>query len=741
MSKHHTINTLLGKAISCNEQALHIQPLITTQTPEAVDELVQRAVHMDPDYRPTDFSAWYQVQLEIAPGFAQTASEQVDKLICRLHDTPEIESVSILRAGPPPMQVMPADDPRSSNQGYLDAAPGGIDARYAWGFDGGNGEGIGFVDLEQGWNLKHEDLEDAGITLISGTNSAYYSHGTAVLGEVLMVDNTLGGVGIAPKAIGRVISQHRPGGYNTATTIIDAVAHMQFGDVLLLEAQEYDPVDGKYFWPVEVSDANYEAIRLATALGIIVIEAGCNGSYDLDAYKDLNGNQIFNRSSSNFRNSGAIMVGAGSSTSPHTRLDFSNYGTRIDVFAWGENVDTTNTDTAGTDNDDYTSSFSGTSSASPIISGAALILQGIASDALQRRFSPTEMRRIMTTGGTPSSNPSTDLIGVMPNLRAIIDSSVLNLAPDVYLRDYVGDTGNPTSGAISQSPDIIIRRSAITNPGSTFGEGSGTENDQSLSDPVLAGTSHSIYLRLLNRGGSPAFNVSVDLYWSLPSTLVTPNLWNRIGTTTLPTIPTNNVLVVSDEILWPTAAIPRSGHYCFVAVAGNAQDPPPTTAAFASWDNWIQYVGNNNNIAWRNFDVVATPPSDEPDVLHIFQLVIPGAFDKARRFRIETVGALPRRSKVELIVPLALARQLRVKLFTSNPEECMKVARLQPFGCQVIGDGVLMPKSIAKCELRIQVPNENYDKHKKFDFALRQLYEGHEVGRITWRIGQYRVKC
>ena len=35
------------------------------------------------------------------------------------------------------------------------------------------------------------------------------------------------------------------------------------------------------------------------------------------------------------------MVGAGSSSFPHERMWFSNYGSRIDVYGWGENVDTT----------------------------------------------------------------------------------------------------------------------------------------------------------------------------------------------------------------------------------------------------------------------------------------------------------------------------------------------------------------------------------------------------------------
>ncbi len=219
-----------------------------------------------------------------------------------MHRLPEIDAAYALRAGPPPSPVNAVDDPRATNQGYLNAAPQGIDARHAWDVAGGDGAGIGFVDLEQGWNLSHEDLAAAGITLISGANAAYFSHGTAVLGEVLQVDNTIGGVGIAPAGVGRVISQHQPGGYNTAAAIIGAVAEMAFGDVLLLEAQEYDPsAGGLYYWPVEVADANYDAIRLATALGIVVVEAGCNGGYDLDAYVNLGGQAIFQRGAAGFR--------------------------------------------------------------------------------------------------------------------------------------------------------------------------------------------------------------------------------------------------------------------------------------------------------------------------------------------------------------------------------------------------------------------------------------------------------
>src|SRR5687768_15983472 len=65
--------------------------------------------------------------------------------------------------------VAPADDPRSPNQGYLDPAPDGIDAEFAWGRPGGDGMGQRVVDLEQGWTLNHEDLVGHGATLLFGT--------------------------------------------------------------------------------------------------------------------------------------------------------------------------------------------------------------------------------------------------------------------------------------------------------------------------------------------------------------------------------------------------------------------------------------------------------------------------------------------------------------------------------------------------------------------------------------------
>lgn len=321
---------------------------------------------------------------------------------------------------PPPVgPVTPANNPLFPNQGYLTAAPNGVDAVWAW--SSADGTGVGFVDVEQGWTLNHEDLVAANITLISGLNQAYPGHGTAVLGEVVGVDNRLGIIGIAPHASARVVSQYRTASnYQTGAAILSALAQMSAGDVMLLEAQTtYSTMPG--YLPVEVEDAVFTAILTATEAGIIVIEAGGNGGNNLDAFRDVNGRKVLNRSSPDFRDSGAIIVGAASSAVPHGRLSFSNFGSRIDCYAWGENIQTTGDGWTGNLINSYTAGFGGTSGATPIVTGAAIVLQSWAR-ARHQPYVPHDIRAILSdlTLNTRSANPASDLIGVMPNLKSII---------------------------------------------------------------------------------------------------------------------------------------------------------------------------------------------------------------------------------------------------------------------------------------------------------------------------------
>jgi serine protease len=367
--------------------------------------------------------------------FVETAdTDKLEELAKELRSWQQVQSAYVDRAGPDPV-VNASDNPRWSSQGYLDPQPDGIDAEYAWGFAGGDGTDQYVIDLERGWTLTHEDLAAHGAKLLHGTLlDSSRGHGTSVLGELCAIDNTTGCVGIAPKVgMVNVVSFN---GSTRADAILSAIDTLSWGDVLLLEAQVYLGDDyPNMLGPIEVYDAEFEVIQLATARGIIVVEAGGNGTnngstpaMDMNTYVNPSGLQILNRDPANpgFRDSGAIIVTAATSAAPHMRLPYAPHGNRIDCYAWGENIDTCSSDSDG-DTKLYRTDFGGTSGASPIIAGAALLMQGIALASSGSKVGPNRMREILSdpTAGTAPAATETSHIGVMPDLRRIIDHILL----------------------------------------------------------------------------------------------------------------------------------------------------------------------------------------------------------------------------------------------------------------------------------------------------------------------------
>jgi serine protease len=791
-AKHNylpVIAAILDRAIKGSGTDIRVKPFLSPEIVETVSALIARAVCMDFDYKPTDFEAWYEVQIPAYHSEGPEVLEQqqqlllllqqcdvADELVSRLKGPgfPEVESAHILRLAsfPRPTSLIPNppnDQPNfleedsvgiNTQPSYLDPAPVGIDARYAWAYPGnggnsGHGEGVGFVDMEQGWDFSNTDLPTLP-PLIWGQNYQDFPHGTGVLGVVLMDDN-----GIASKANGRVVSQIPSVGPpvpNVMEAILTAIATMEFGDVLLLEAQVQYPKSLGPYMAVEVNQSTYEAIRLATALGVVVVEAAGDGGISLDDVTDTGtsiGVNIFNRE---VRDSGAIIVGAANYQVPHQRTTGytgddeggSCYGSRVDLYAWGNNVYST-----APPPDNFNTKLTDTSSAAAIIAGAALVLQSLAGEMYSTmppgyRFSPREVRYLLAQGGTksvilaPHGTEISNLIGVMPDLRTVIDQ-YLNLAPDIYMRDHVGDDGsrvnsNPLDpnrqnpNCIMQSPDIIVQPSAVNDPTAQFGNDSNT-----ISSSVQFGQDNYIYLRLLNRGGLPATNVSVDVYWALPATVPTPDTWNKIGTATVSSVPNQNVLTVLDAILWPEEDVPNESNLSFIAVATSDQDPAPFTVSPDSNadfnENFLNIIANNNNIAVCSLIVIPSAP-DEPQLRHLLPFNIPCNWDAKKKHVIESLGNLPRGSEVRLRLPLSLVRQLHIQLHDSCGEEDWAEIRLPPLARYRIGEGVLQSCIVAQCKLEVLLPEDTYQRPGRFEFAVRQLYGGREIGRLTWRFGK-----
>jgi hypothetical protein len=329
-------------------------------------------------------------------------------------------------------------------QGYLDAAPGGIDARFAWTQAGGRGAGVNIIDCEWAWNLTHEDLAVNQGAVAVGAAGGDNNHGTAVQGEMGGTRNALGITGICSDAFRRFAAFSLP----TASVIRQAANLLNPGDLLLLEIHRSGPgasgVGQDGYIAIEWWPDDYDAIRYACSRGVVVVEAAGNGARNLD-------NAIYDTPATGFpsgwsnpfrrgaRDSGAILVGAGAPP-PNThgrnwgadrsRLDFSNYGAAVDAQGWGREVTTTGYgDLQGGGNTSvwYTDTFSGTSSASPIVTGTLACLQGVLKARGRVPLSPARARELLRSTGSPQQDepgrPATQRIGNRPNLRQLIASA------------------------------------------------------------------------------------------------------------------------------------------------------------------------------------------------------------------------------------------------------------------------------------------------------------------------------
>ncbi|MEU1545688.1 S8 family peptidase [Nocardia sp. NPDC005745] len=386
---------------------------------------------------------------------------ELDELAARLRAAEEVAAAYVKPPAEPPIapegvraitgrsaaEAPPMTPDFVVRQGYLDAAPQGIDARWAWTVPGGRGTGVRVVDVEGAWRFTHEDLRVNQGGVIGGNPSpeqGWRDHGTAVAGVISGDVNAYGITGIVPEAYIRAVSIF---GVGSATAIRSAADTLNPGDVLLLELHRPGPrftyanrPDQRGYIAIEWWPDDFAAIRYAIGKGVVVVEAGGNGGEDLDAaLYDTRPAEFPSTWRNPFRggeaDSGAIIVGAGAPPPgfhgrdygpPRSRLSFSNYGERIDVQGWGLEVTTTGYgDLQGGPDEDlwYTDVFSGTSSASPIVVGAVTSFQGMSAAAAGRK-TPAEVRtRLRETGSAqtdPPERPVSQRIGNLPDLKSMI---------------------------------------------------------------------------------------------------------------------------------------------------------------------------------------------------------------------------------------------------------------------------------------------------------------------------------
>ena len=457
--------------------------VFVTVSMDDITQLIDEAQTQNPSYEPPMFDHFLEV-----PCIAGIDSAALADALNAWVDVIDYAEV-VGQASDP--GVTSTGNPFFAQQGYWAPAPEGVDAAAAWGKGadgsiGADGQPLFVVDIEQGWFINEQgppplpgqqDLPTS-ITRLWGTNlPSSYSHGAAVVGEIVGIDNTIGIVGGAPGANARVISYNDKAGqiyhWQRAADRILNLAQFRtvaFGDVILLEIQIDGQIrGGTHEVPIETYEPAFRAIELATNLGKIVVEVAGNGGSDLDTWVVPNGNsnhwrkgqhRLSRSTPSEFAESGAIMVAASAYPVPHhlwtgdptlPQPRGTDYGSRIDCYAWGENIVTTgwdpNTPSAtniywginyfagpASPGGDFRDSsppgstvafFGGTSGAAPIIVSCCLLVQHLRKLLTPKsggaRLGPKEMRRVLSdpNNGTPSFL-TTDLIGVMPDLAKII---------------------------------------------------------------------------------------------------------------------------------------------------------------------------------------------------------------------------------------------------------------------------------------------------------------------------------
>ena len=364
--------------------------------------------------------------------------ERVIALARRLHALAEVEYAELesLDAPPPPpaVDIAPTTPLHESLQTYR-AAASGVDVEHVWARYGIRGDAtLRVTDCEYQYNPAHEDL--AGLLQLQPNVVSMYTafgddHGTAVLGVLASGRNAYGTTGSVPDCsvwFYPEFSELTTGSQSRAACVTAAIADSSAGDIVMLEMQADGPASGSSdYVPAEFNLSVWNAVKTGSDAGVITVAAAGNGNQNLNDTALFAGYQ-------GRGDSGAIIVGAGSTE--RAKLSFSTHGARVNLQGWGNSVFTTGyggyATYGGDANQRYTSSFSGTSSATPVVTSAVALLQSVAIRLLERRLSPAEMRQLLVDTGRAQTgaNATTAPIGPLPNLAAACEA-LLQLEPPI----------------------------------------------------------------------------------------------------------------------------------------------------------------------------------------------------------------------------------------------------------------------------------------------------------------------
>ncbi|MEL4012940.1 S8 family serine peptidase [Dryocola clanedunensis] len=292
----------------------------------------------------------------------------------------------------------------TSQQNYL-AAPKGMNILPLW-EKGYAGQAVNIRHLDFGIYHNHEDFQSGNIIVVASRDeSEDCNHGTASTGCIAASANGFGVTGIAHSSLY----------YFYDTDYLDNIMeHAQPGEIVSLNIQTITD-DG--YLPIIAIKSWWDTIKNITEKGAIVIASAGNGGLDLSNTAIC----------PDYGDCGAILVDACNPDNGR-RMWYSNYGHYTSMInSWGESVTTAGysslQDMPG-HNRDYTDSFNGTSSATPLCCGALALLQSYARKQ-RLTITPQAMRELIAQSDYLEG--LIDHIGRRPNveqLTRIIDKAI-----------------------------------------------------------------------------------------------------------------------------------------------------------------------------------------------------------------------------------------------------------------------------------------------------------------------------
>lgn len=336
------------------------------------------------------------------------------------------QEVLALEIPPPTHDLSPTTPSYEHLQTYLDADPG-INMRAGW-TKGADGTDVEFGHCEYAVRANHEDLSGGSIQYPTGhthhPGHTFIEHGTAAAGIVYGQQNGYGMTGCVHNIDKYTFYTEQKTGQtrNRPLSVSMAINGARVGDVVMLEMQDFVWQGSvSYYGPAETRRTIFDLCKAGTDAGKIIVAAAGNG--EVSGPRDLNMDLLTGYKS--WGHSGAIIVGAGTPNTNHSKYSYSSYGSRVDLQGWGGSVFTLgyrgyawlNQD----DKQSYTSSFSGTSSATPIVASAVVACQSYAKQTLGKTLTAKEIRDALVATGYPQDINDTKHIGPLPDVGKALD--------------------------------------------------------------------------------------------------------------------------------------------------------------------------------------------------------------------------------------------------------------------------------------------------------------------------------